>query len=105
MGKNKVEKLTTEFVVVPRIESKWLPDAMVPTRTVCGYDVIELRCGEEVRRHEFTTRQEADHFANQEREFYWRYVVNHGQLGPQWFEALFFVALVTLAVLLVKCIL
>lgn len=86
MKKNKVERLLTSFHVAPRFEKYFLPGAVAPCNKIAGYDVVECYDGVEVRRHEFQTQIEAEHFAKQEREFYYEYVLRRG-VRPRWIPA------------------
>lgn len=88
MEKNKVEHLPTSFHVAPRFEKYLLPNAVTPSNKIAGYDVIECRDGVEIGRHEFTTRQEAELFAQHEREFYLSYASRDGGPFPRWLEAI-----------------
>lgn len=104
MKKNKIERLPTSFHVAPRFEKYFLPNAVTPTNRIVGYDVIECYDGSEVRRHEFQTQAEAEHFAKQERDFYYEYVLHHG-VQPRWVPATVLATCIVVVIVVVRLLL
>lgn len=107
MKKNKVERLLTSFHVAPRFEKYFLPGTVTPCNKITGYDVVACYDGAEVRRYEFQTQIEAEHFAKQERKFYYEYILSRG-VRPRWIPATVlatsFVAVIIIVRLLLRLI-
>ena len=97
--------MKAEWKVIPRVEKKYLPGAMVPTQQIAGYDLVEYCDGTEVRRHEYTTEQEATIFKKIAESEYKKHLEEREDLPSPWFIAAFWSVVLIFAIALVKLVL
>lgn len=94
--------MNCEWKVIPRVEKRYLPNAMMPTLTTVGYDVMEYRDGREAWRHEFSTLAEAETFAEHERRSYKEHLAHHDDPPSPWLVAAFWSVVLIFAIAIVK---
>lgn len=99
--------MKAEWKVIPRVEKKYLPGAMMPAQRIAGYDLVEYCDGTEVRRHEYSTKEEAELFAANEREQYLAHLESIGkaEIPSPVIVCLTYMTVIILTVVMVRLVL